>query len=538
MMRQLRSLLALAVVLVAGGFGDSEAVTHRITYLTTSTAYIDAGRNDGIAVGARIDVLRDGKVITTMVVTDVSSRRAACALPASAPPLVVGDVIGFTPVKAPPAGNGGGATTDAAPEAVPAVPVAGPATPRVASWARRNGLRGRVGVRYLGVMDQSGFGGNVSQPSADVRIDGTKVGGSAFDLQVDMRARHTFQTVADGRHFDDGTARVYRMNTVWHPHGDRLHVTLGRQFSSALTSVSTFDGAQVEYSAPRWGVGTFAGTQPRPIDYGFSTDIEEYGVFTRVRSRPQAGTRWEGVAAAIGSYEAGKINREYVSLVGRVNSARLSLMTQQEIDIFRGWRHDQENAQLGVTSTFIIGRYRATTRLDLDAGYDNRRDPRLYRDYVSPETVFDDSYRQGFWGGFGMRFTPLLRVGLSARQSRGGIAGDATSYTMIASANRVSPLHVGLRLRSTRYGNDRSDGWMHTLSGDVPVGPRLMFELYGGVRNETGKTPTIPDTHTSWFGIDGDMGLGQNWYLNMSGERNGQGDNAYSQVYTSVSWRF
>jgi hypothetical protein len=35
-----------------------------------------------------------------------------------------------------------------------------------------------------------------------------------------------------------------------------------------------------------------------------------------------------------------------------------------------------------------------------------------------------------------------------------------------------------------------------------------------------------------------DVGVGQNWYVNMSAERNGEGDNAYDQVYSSVSWRF
>jgi hypothetical protein len=536
MIRRVRSLLAL-VVLAGLGFADAGAATHRITYLTATTAYIDAGRDDGVVVEGIIKVVREGTVIATLLVTDVSSHRAACVIDASAPPLVVGDTITFTPVKVP-ATVDSTRTQSGRTRTTAALPAMEPAQPRAVSWARRNGLRGRAGVRYLGVIDQSGFGGNIAQPSADVRIDGTRVGKSPFDLQIDVRARHTFQTVADGRQFDDGQARVYRLNTMLRSPKDHLRVTLGRQFSSSLTSVSTFDGVQVEYDVSRWGTGTFAGTQPGPVDYGFSTDIKEYGVFTRLRSQPQARTRWEAVVAAIGSYQLEKINREYISLVGRVNSARLSLMAQQEIDVFRGWRHEQENAAAALTSTFATARYRVTPKFDLDAGYDNRRDPRLYRDYVSPETVFDDSYRQGVWGGAGLRLTPQFRLGTNARLSNGGGAGDATSYTMTASADRISPWRLGFRLRSTRYANNSSDGWMHTLAGNVPVGPRWLFELYGGVRKDVGKTPLTPDVSTSWFGLDADLGLGQNWYLNMSGERNGQGDNAYDQVYTSVSWRF
>jgi hypothetical protein len=400
------------------------------------------------------------------------------------------------------------------------------------------GLRGRVGVRYLSVLDQSGFGGDVSQPSADVRIDGTRVGGSAFDVQADVRARHTSQTVADGREFDDGEARVYRLNAAWRSPHDQMRVTLGRQFSSALTSVSTFDGAQAEYNRARWGAGAFAGTQPSAIDYAFSTDIREYGAFVRFRSAPLARVRWEASAALIGSYEDGEINREYLSLVGRAASPRVSLTAQQDVDVNRGWRASAEDTRVSFTSTYLSARYRLTPTVDLDAGYDNRRDVRVYRDYVSPETSFDDTYRQGFWGGAGIRFASRYRFGISARSSGGGSAGDAVSTTGLLTAGRVTPAHLDVRLRTTRYQNDRFDGWMHSLSAGVAVGERWNFELYGGVRDDNGKDATTEDVHASWVGADVDLALGRSWYLNLSGEHNGTGIESYHQVYTSVSWRF
>ena len=39
------------------------------------------------------------------------------------------------------------------------------------------------------------------------------------------------------------------------------------------------------------------------------------------------------------------------------------------------------------------------TSVSLNAGWDSRRNVRLYRDLVSPATDFDDTYRQGYWGG-------------------------------------------------------------------------------------------------------------------------------------------
>jgi hypothetical protein len=523
-------LMAVAPVMAAA---PASARTCRVTYLTSATAYVDAGLEEGLVVGARIEVVRGGVVIATLVVTDASAHRAACAIESATVALAAGDEARFTPAAKRDAG-------------VVAVPVEGSTaeTPTPSSDAgadaalRALGLRGRVGVRYLGVFDQSGFGGDVSQPSADVRIDGTRVAGSSFDLQVDVRARHTTQSTADGDEFDRGEARVYRLNAVWRSMNDHLRVTAGRQFSSALTSVSTFDGVQAEYQHERWGGGLFAGTQPEPIDYGFSADVQEYGVFLRARNAPRASVRWEAVVAGIGSYEDGEINREYVAVLGRVASNRLSLILQQQIDVYRGWRQDAEDQSSSITSTFTTARYRATRNLDVDIGYDNRRDVRVYRDYIDPEVAFDDSYREGVWGGAALRFAERYRVGATVRSNGGGSAGDATSYTLTASASRVSPAHLDLRLRSTRYDNERSDGWMLAFSTGWIPGPRWTLNLNAGLRDDQGKTIATPDVSTSWIGADLDVGLSDGWYFSVSGEHNGSGDDAYDQVYTGISWRF
>jgi hypothetical protein len=503
----------------------------KVTYLTSASAYIDAGADDGLRVGDRVEVVKAGAVIAVLRVTDVASHRAACAIESTTAALTVGDAVRFTPAQST------GPVT-----AVPTAPGTGTdeaiAVERGESWARRNGLRGRIGVRYLGVFDQGGFGGDVSEPSADVRLDGNRVAGSSFDVQVDVRARHTVQTVADGREFDDNQARVYRLNSRWHSPSDHYQATLGRQFSSALASISTFDGVEVTYNRARWGAGVFGGTQPEPVDYGFSTDVAEAGVYARLRSLPGAGTRWEIVTAGIGSYQDGNINREYMAFLGRVMSPRVSLMLQQDIDVNRGWKKDAGESTVSFTNTFTSVRWRATSSVDLDAGYDNRRNIRLYRDFVSPETEFDDTWRQGVWGGAGVAFAQRYRLGGAARSSTGGSAGDATTYTITASAAHLTGAHLDVRLRSTRYENDASRGWMHTLGSGFAVGSRVRFDLFGGLREEQSKLFASSDASTSWFGADMDVDVGRSVYLSLTGEHNSGGDESYNQVYTGLSWRF
>lgn len=536
-MRRAAGIVAMTLGLCAALGGSAFARTYRITYLTSATAYIDAGQDDGVAVGSHIDVMRGGVVIASLKVTDISSHRASCAVESTSASLVVGDEVQFVraepPVDVPPAVSPG------APALAVAVDEAAPSLEKPkGSWASSNGLKGRIGIQYLGVFDQSGYGGDITRPSLDVRLDGTRVGGSAFDIEVDARARHTYQVIADGTEYNDAEARVYRLNAAWRSQGDRVRVAVGRQFSSALSTISTFDGVVAEYDGVRYSGGVFAGTQPAPIDYAWSPDVQEYGAFVRARSAPRASLRWEGVLAGVGSYQDGHINREYVPVLGRLMSRTVWLTLLQEIDIYRGWRENVEGDKYGFTSTFATARWRATKAVDVDAGYDNRRNVMLYDDYKNPETAFDAAYREGVWGGASLNVAERYRFGATVRNSSGGSAGDAASYTLTASANRLSPANLNLRLRTTRYDNERSDGWMFTTGAGWSPDARWSLELYGGFRGDYGKSASTPDVTTSWFGAEADVSLVQGWYLSMSGENSASGADAYNQVYTSLSWRF
>ena len=73
-------------------------------------------------------------------------------------------------------------------------------------------------------------------------------------------------------------------------------------------------------------------------------------------------------------------------------------------------------------------------------GFDSRRSIRLYRDFVSPVTEFDDRYRRGSWIGADRR-------------------ADATTLTL--GLRRLTTISLDLSTRSTRYTNAQLEGWLH-----------------------------------------------------------------------------
>jgi len=156
---------------------------------------------------------------------------------------------------------------------------------------------------------------------------------------------------------------------------------------------------------------------------------------------------------------------------------------------------------------------------------------------VNPVTTFDDAFRQGVWAGAALRWGRRYSVGVDARQSSGGAAGRANSYTLSIGADRVTPLALGVRARSTYFRSQQISGWLNSLALALDAGSRLHVELSSGARLERDPL-AVPGTQSIlWGGVDLDVNVARTWYLMLSGiaERGGDGT---SQLYGGLSTRF
>jgi hypothetical protein len=323
-------------------------------------------------------------------------------------------------------------------------------------------------------------------------------------------------------------------------------VSLGRQYSTALSAVSLFDGAVVEVSRPVWGFGAFGGVQPEPTLTRFSTTIREVGGYVQLHNRPASGRPWSLTTGAVDSRSLGELNREFAFMQFSASSRRVTLYALQEVDFNRGWKREVGEPAVSPTSSFATVQLRPTDWLSLNGGVDNRRNVRLYRDYVSPETEFDDAFRQGVWGGVSAS-GHRLRASADARMSRGGSAGAADYYTGSVGLDPVTRLRIEARLRSTRFQTDRTLGWLHSWSTAISPLGIAKLELSGGLRAQTliaqavtpsSVAPTTVLGDSRWIGFSLDVNVGRSWYMLFSGTRDGAGADLTNQLYGSLVYRF
>jgi hypothetical protein len=506
----------------------------RISHIDQSTVFIDCGQDEDLRGGDQLQVLREGDPVALLEVTDVSASRSACTVvEGRKTTLEPGDIVQL-PVR--------GAARDVADRdaevefvgAVNSLPVVAPRR----SGGTGGAIHGRVGVRYLLVQDRLDGGGDFSQPALDLRIDGRDLARGHFDVAVDVRSRRTYRITLDEEGNVSDQTRVYRLSMAVHDRGSHYRLTLGRQFVPSLATVGTFDGALLDFNWDRSSMGLFAGTQPALDDYGYSDEIREYGAFVQLHSR-RSGTRpWSVTLGAVGSYFLGEVNREFAYLQMLYAGSRLTFYGSQEVDYNRQWKQAVGEDQVSPTSSYMHLSYRLGRGFTFRAGYDNRRNIRLYRDFITPEVEFDDTFRRGAWAGFTQRIGKRFRFGMDAKESRSEISGSAETYTLTLGVAGLSRANVSSYYRGSYYVNQAVEGTIHSANVGVSMSRNARLTLNGGLRDDTNLVDPTLDGRLLWYGIETDFNFGRHWFLMVSSERAEGDTEANDQMYLSMTYRF
>jgi hypothetical protein len=237
-------------------------------------------------------------------------------------------------------------------------------------------------------------------------------------------------------------------------------------------------------------------------------------------------------------------NREFAFAQVVVARPSFSLYATQEVDYNRDWKTAAGEPTMQPTSTFASAQLRPTEWVTVYGGFDSRRNIRLWRDFVSPETEFDDRFRTGAWAGASIRAGGMLRVASDVRSSDGGVGGGRALATGGSVALGPVARVVSAQARTTRYRSPLLEGWLHSGSISVAPGDGLFrLEAEGGLRSEHDRpgatvTGTVGESRLWWAGLNADVSLGRSWYLALTATRSTGGWDSTDQVYASLTWRF
>lgn len=513
----LPAVLAVAAAApLAGQARDTTSRSARITYLTGVTAYLNAGREEGLRDSTRLDVFRGGRRVGTIRVTYLASHQAACDIVDTTSALTVGDSVRFIPAL------------------LPRAPVA-TREPWSPNRTRSGTITGTAGLEYFSV---AGGGVRLSQPGVDLRVFGGPAG-SSLSFALDLRERRTTTAASGVPTAVAGESRVYQAAARWQTPGSSLRVGLGRQFVDGLPAVGLIDGLEVGSYGPAWAAGAFVGTLPGLSDLQFSGEIRALGAYVRRQGRPAAGGFWSLTAGASGSYLGGafRTNREFLYLEAKYFGPRVSGFISQEVDYYRPWKRLPGEGPFSPTATFGLARFQATGAWSLQGGVDERRNVRLFEDAVSPESTFDAAFRRGAWIRTTLQPNRHVLLDLDARAGDGGTIGRTDSYTGAVAVERLGELGAGFRVRATRYLSPGRTGWLTAASVGIAPADRWRVNVNAGQRREDVAILTGPQV-TRWVGGDVDVSVARSWFATVSITRQRGAQQDADQLFALLSYHF
>ena len=110
---------------------------------------------------------------------------------------------------------------------------------------------------------------------------------AGMPLLADVRARSSRSEFVAGGTTQRSETDVYQLAVLWQAPGAPVRAALGRQYVAGVSSVLLLDGALVEFSGRRAGVGVFGGLEPAALE--FDASVQDYGAFVRLHGSPGAG---------------------------------------------------------------------------------------------------------------------------------------------------------------------------------------------------------------------------------------------------------
>jgi|CXWL01.1.fsa_nt_gi hypothetical protein len=373
-----------------------------VSYQSASAIYLDGGRQEGLAVGSRLEVRRGGVAIGMLEVAYVADHSASCRVVSQRQSIQTGDVVVLlTPVGT----NGGEAPTlgpqPAVPEPLVPRPVAArPLTTTQAPKRPRTKISGVLSYGYQQFADASANPFDYTESTGRLSLRVRNLNGLPLDLRVRGRGRQVDRTGFGLTPTTGSTSnRLYELSLSYTPPEGRFAWSVGRLGASPFVGIGYLDGALGQFQlSRRWYVGGFAGSRPEVTELGLASAGTKYGGYLRFSTPAEQRPAYaEVVLAGVGEYvKGGEVSREYVSLESRFGSGtRWSVFQRLEVDLNRGWRQELSGSSTQISNASLSATYHFTKSLRGLVTYDQHRNYLTFETRPLPEDVFNRFLREG-----------------------------------------------------------------------------------------------------------------------------------------------
>jgi hypothetical protein len=283
-------------------------------------------------------------------------------------------------------------------------------------------------------------------------------------------------------------------------------------------------------------VGIIGGFRPDFSDYGFNSNLLQYGGYVGV----ETDTKDFYSQTSLGAVEqtnSGATDRRYIFLQHYSTIAsKLNLFSSAELDIFG---NSGNNTRL--TNLYLSARYRFSRAANLMISYDSRKRILYYETYQTEiERLLDDDLaRQGIRARLNVRPLKVIWAGISYssrfQNDSENKSENIYGYITLTKIPKVGGrLNISYNMNSSNYLTSNIFSIRHSRE---LVKSKLSGEFYYRLANYSYENRDIEYKH-NYIGASLSYRISRTWQFSLSGELSQfEEDNSY-RFYTRLTKRF
>ena len=315
-----------------------------------------------------------------------------------------------------------------------------------------------------------------------------------------------------------------------------LSVTAGRKINHKASTMGAIDGLQVEKYFGNFYVGAVGGFRPDFFDYGFNSDLLQYGGYVGIESNTKDFYS-QTTVGAIQQTNNNMTDRRYIYFQHHSTIASdLNLFSSMELDIF-----GNSGANTRLTNLYLSARYRFSRAANIALSYDSRKRIIYYESFKTDiERILDDDLaRQGIRARLNLRPFKTIWAGLSYssrfQSDQQNKSDNIYGYATLSKIPKIGGrLNVSYNLNNSNYLTSNIMGIRHSrnlvknkLNGDIYY--RRARYTYENREQEYDQ---------NYYGAVLTYRIDRSWMLSISGEMSQLDEENGYRFYTRLIKRF
>ena len=404
--------------------------------------------------------------------------------------------------------------------------------------SRKESLRGRITASTYSTL--SGNRADRHRFMSQLMLDADHINGSALSADVNMNYRHILDDSGTASLSQNDLLRVYRFSLTYEA-TENLTAVLGRNINPRFSSVGPVDGLQLENVFGKHILGILAGTRPDNMNFGFNSDLLQYGAYYGYQTYGD-DVKSNTTVGALEQRAGAEIDRrfgyfQHTSSYGN----RLFLFGSAEVDLYQSSLVNQTITTPRLTNLYASARYRVNRGLNFMVSYDARKRIIYYQTYRTEldRILDDDLARQGIRARVNFRPGKYIYSGLSySRRFRSDQQNESNNYYGYLTLSKTPGIGGRTNLSITRnessYLTSQIGAVRHSRS---LFNDRLQTDLYYRVvQSDYNNFASAYLQH--YGGADVTYYLSKTLFLSVTGEYSTyQGQDTY-RIYTRLVQRF